>query len=50
MNLVNLCNKGDLEGVKAALQRGADVNTKGDGGDTGLIWAVRRNLNLVVEL
>ena len=36
MSLVKLCRKGDLEGVKAALKRGVDVNTKGEGSQTGL--------------
>ena len=50
MNLVKMCSEGDLEGVKAALQRGVDVNTMGEGGDTGLIRTVRRNHISVVEL
>ena len=28
MSLVEFCEKGDLDGVKAALKRGDDVNTK----------------------
>ena len=40
MSLVEMCRKGDLEGVKAALKRGADVNAKGKYSWTGLIWAV----------
>ena len=36
--------------VKAALQRGADVNTKSDYGLTGLMHAVRHNCNSVVAL
>ena len=58
MSLVQLCRHGDLEGVKAALQRGIDVNTKGEYGAygeyglqwTGLMWAVTENHNSVVEL
>ena len=58
MSLVELCRFGDLEGVKAALQRGIDVNTKGEYGAygeyglqwTGLMWAVSENHNSVVEL
>merc|ERR1719295_2316585 len=50
MSLVELCKNGDLEGVKAALQSGADVNTKDENGVTGLIWAVGKNHNSVVEL
>ena len=50
MSLVELCEKGDLEGVKAALQRGDDVNTKVEHGWTGLMWAVVKNHNSLVEL
>ena len=50
MSFVGLCRAGDLEGVKAALQRGADVNTKSDYGLTGLMQAVRHNCNSVVAL
>ena len=50
MSLVDLCEDGDLEGVKAALQRGADVNTKNEEGLTGLMWAVWKNHNSLVEL
>ena len=50
MSLVKLCGKGDLEGVKAALQSGADVNSKDENGETGLMWAVCFEHNSVVEL
>ena len=50
MSLVEFCKKGHLEGVKAALQSGADVNTKGEFGQTGLMWAVIYNHNSVVAL
>ena len=50
MSLIELCKKGDLEGVKAALKSGADVNTKDENGCTGLIWAVIKKHNSVVEL
>ena len=40
MSLIELCENGDLEGVKAALQSGADVNTQNKNGFTGLMWAV----------
>ena len=50
MSLIEFCKKGDLEGVKAALQRGEDVNTKDDAGRTGLMWAVIYNHNSVVAL
>ena len=49
MSLVKLCKKGDLEGVKAALQCGGDVNTD-ENGWTGLMRAVHKNHNSVVEL
>ena len=39
-----------MEGVKAALKSGTDVNTKNEEGETGLIWAVRNHHNSVVEL
>ena len=39
-----------FEGVKAALQRGDDVNTKDEHGDTGLIWASVWNHNSVIAL
>jgi len=39
-----------LEGVKAALKSGTDVNTKGEYGWTGLMWAVIYNHNSVVAL
>ena len=50
MSWVELCKDGDLEGVKAALQSGADVNTKDKIGETGLMGALRNKHNLVVEL
>ena len=50
MSLVELCKNGDLEGVKVALKNGADVNTRNEYGQTGLIRAVFNNHNSVVEL
>jgi len=50
MSLVEFCKQGDLEEVKDALQRGADVNTKDEFGRTGLMEAVRNKHNSVVEL
>ena len=41
MSLIKLCKEGDLEGVKAALQRGADVNTRDNNGQSALHGAVR---------
>ena len=50
MSLVKLCRDGDLEGVKQALQSGADVNANDWYGSTGLMWAVDNNHNSVVAL
>ena len=50
MSLIEFCNKGNLEGVKAALQSGADVNTKDDYRRTGLKEAVIYTHNSVVAL
>jgi len=50
MSLVELCQEGDLEVVKAALKSGADVNTKDKYGHTGLYWAVSFQHNSVVAL
>jgi len=50
MSLDQFCEKGDREGVKAALKSGTDVNTKGEYGWTGLMWAVINNHNSVVAL
>ena len=50
MSLIELCTEGDLEGVRAALQSGADVNTEEEIGFTGLMQAVFNNRNSVVEL
>ena len=50
MSLVDLSEKGDLDGVIAALQKGADVNTKNESKKTGLMKAVFNNHNLVVDL
>ena len=47
MSLIEFCKKSDLEGGKAALQSGADVNTKDKYGWTGLVRAVRSNHNSV---
>lgn len=52
---LNSCKTGDLEGVKAALENGIDVNIISknrcsiSGNKTGLMWALLRNLNHVVE-
>ena len=67
MSVVEFCKNGDLEGVKAALKSGANVNTKDEDEDkvededghinpvrpygmTGLMWAVAKRHNSMVEL
>ena len=50
MSLEEFCTKGDLEGVKAALKGGGDVNIKDHACETGLINAVIFNHNSVVAL
>ena len=46
-----LCLNGDIEGVQAAIDNGADVNEEDDlFGKTGLMWAFYRNHNNVVQL
>ena len=46
-----LCLNGDIEGVQAAIDNGADVNEEDDlFGKTGLMWAFYRNHNIVVQL
>ena len=47
---VDMCKEGDLEGVRAALQKGTDVNAKDKHGQTGLMVALSSNHNSVVEL
>ena len=48
---IELCRNGDLEGVKAALLAGVDVNTRERGGyeRTGLVLALLNNHNNVVQ-
>ena len=50
MSLVELCENGDLERVTAALKNDADVNTKDEDDRTGLMRAVYKHHNSVVEL
>ena len=45
-----LCDDGDLEGVRAAIARGEDVNGVDDQNVTGLMWAVGRGHYSVVEV
>ena len=50
-SLWNLCQKGKLNEVRAALARGADVNSKyGQYNQTGLMAAVKNRQNSVVRL
>ena len=49
MSLIASCKKGDLEGVKAALKSGIDVNTMDEDGYTGLMLAISFNHNSVVK-
>ena len=45
-----LCYDGDIEGVQAAIDNGADVNEEDNKGVTGLMWALYRNHNNVVQV
>jgi len=45
-----LCQDGNLEGVREALGRGGNVNQCDQQGVTGLMWATHNNFNKVVEL
>ena len=50
VEFVRLCVVGDLEGVQAALQSGADVNSQNEGGETGLMKALIRRHTAVARL
>ena len=50
MSLVDLCRDGDLEGVRAALENGDNVNMKDEDDMTGLNRAVENNHSSVVAL
>ena len=45
-----LCLDGDIEGVQAAIDNGADVNEETFGGRTGLMWALQHRHNNVVQV
>ena len=47
---VKFCFEGDLDGVRAALQGGVDVNSKGVFGETGLMRALSWRRTAVVIL
>ena len=48
--LLELCKDGKLAEVRAALARGENVNYKGYGGLTALMWAVLESHNSIVKL
>ena len=50
LSLPELCSLGNLEDVKRVLASGEDVNSASQYGVTGLIWAVYRKQNPIVEL
>ena len=41
----DLCSNGDIEGVQAAIDNGADVNEECDWGSTGLMIALHQGHN-----
>ena len=45
-----LCRDGDIEGVQAEIDDGANVNEEDDSGWTGLMWALGKRHNNVVQL
>ena len=47
---LNLCRDGDIEGVQAEIDNGANVNEEDDSGWTGLMWALGKRHNNVVQL
>ena len=49
-DLVAMCRRGEVEGVRAALGRGVDVNTTDRMSNTGLMEAALRNQEEVVEV
>ena len=49
-NFWQLCYNGDIEGVQAAIDNGADVNEENDLGETGLMWALLYSHNNVVQV
>ena len=48
--LWKMCEQGNLAGVRAALARGEDVNSKDGNNTTGLMWAVKQKHNSIVRL
>ena len=49
-SFVELCVYGDIEGVQAAIANGADVNEASGFGATGLMLALNRSHNNVVQV
>ena len=50
-NFRMMCFHGDIEGVRTALDNGADVNEATfNGGCTALMWALHRHHNDVVQV
>ena len=49
-NFRRLCEEGDIEGVKAAIDKGVDVNEADVYGRRGLFFALWKNHNDVVQL
>ena len=50
LSLPELCSLGNLEEVRRVLASGEDVNRSSQYGVTGLIWAVYRKQNSILEL
>ena len=50
MSFWDLCYRGDIEGVQAAIDNGADVNEEDCDGGTGLMEALFERHNNVVQL
>ncbi|MBN2444357.1 MAG: ankyrin repeat domain-containing protein [Spirochaetales bacterium] len=49
-DLIRAASKGDSDGVKKALEAGADVNSRDDDGASGLYWACRKGHVDIVKL
>ena len=48
--LMDAANKGNIEAVKQHLAAGADVNAKGNNGETPLDWAIRGKHTEIADL
>ncbi len=49
-DLIDAAKKGDTAGIKALLDKGADVNAKNNNGVTALIWASKKGHTGIVQL